>query len=190
MRKDGYRYDPALALTFSWGLGLLRCAGISDDFGDVSKLQYEYRKKLFDLYYKFRDNKTEDYFKQVRALEREQKKAIQQAAKAIYDEVKEAIGHEYKIKGKSVVNKFNFWLYKGNTGMKITTLVNDTKVMTLKCGRDIDHETSGAKEKVQVVLGNEDKLNKKKDKDRFITMEAGNAKDIVNAYIKSLKEVL
>lgn len=168
--------------------GRLRCA--SQDFGEVSKLQYEYRKKLFDLYSKHRDEKDDEYFKEVRALEREQKKAVQQAAKEIYDKVKAAIGSSQTVNGKEVSNRYNFWLYKGNTGMKITATVNGKKVMTLKCSRDINHDESGALETVQVVAGNEDVLNKKKDKDKYLHLEARDAKDIIKIYTDHIKKLI
>jgi len=188
MRKAPYRFNPSISISLQWRIGLLRCA--SDNFSQVSKIQYEYRKKLFDLYSKFKDDKTDEYFKQVKALEKEQKKAVQQAAKEIYDSVKEALGHEQTVKGKKVENKYNFWLYKGNTGMKILVTLNGNKIMTLKCGRDIDHEESGAEENVKVILGNEDKLNKRKDKDSFLVLKAKDAKDILKIYIDSLKKLI
>jgi hypothetical protein len=163
---------------------------LSLDFSQVSKIQYEYRKKLFDLYSKHRDDKDDAYFKELRALEREQKRAVQLAAKEIYDEVKQRLGPEYKINGKTVENKYNFWLYKGNTGMKISVFKDGNKIMSLKCGRDIDHEDSGAQEKVRVVLGDDGKLNKRKDKDRFREFEAKDANDIINIYVKNLKTLV
>lgn len=188
MRKDNFRYNPMISLIFEYNQGLTRCA--SDNFGDVSKIQYEYRKKLFDLYSKHRDDKDDSYFKEVRALEREQKKAVQLAAKEIYDSVKQKLGSEYKFNGKTIENKYNFWLYKGNTGMKISVFKDGQKIMSLKCGRDIDHEESGAEEKVRVVLGDEGKLNKKKDKEKFVEFYASDADDIIKIYIKNLKGVL
>lgn len=163
---------------------------LSSDFAQVSKLQYEYRKRLFDLYSKHRDNKDDAYFKEVRSLEREQKKAVQTAAKAIYDEVKNKLGSSYVMSGKTVENKYNFWLYKGNTGMKISVFKDGNKIMSLKCGRDIDHEESGSEEKVRVVMGDEGELNKKKDKDKFIEFEAKDADDIIDVYKKCLKKLI
>jgi len=188
MRKDNYKYNPMISLIFEYNQGLTRCA--SENFGQVSKIQYEFRKKLFDLYSKHRDDKNDAYFKEVRSLEREQKKAVQLAAKEIYDDVKQKLGSEYKINGKTVENKYNFWLYKGNTGMKISVFMNGNKIMSLKCGRDIDHEESGAEEKVKVVLGDEGKLNKRKDKDSFVEFLAKDAGDIINIYVKNLKTLV
>lgn len=161
---------------------------LASDFQDVSDLQFKYRKQLFDLYSKFKDDKTEEYFKELKKLEKEQKHEVQKLAKSIYDEVKETIGHQQSIGGKTVDNKYNFWLYKGNTGMKITVTLDGKKVMTLKCGRDIDHETSGAREKVLTILGNEDVLNKKKDKEKFVITTAKTAKDILRIYADALKK--
>lgn len=188
MRIDPYKFDPSPVYKILWEMGILKCA--STDFGEVSKIQFEFRKKLFDLYSKNRDEKDKDYFKEQRALEREMGKAVQQAAKEIYDEVKEKLGHEFSIGKKKVENKYNFWMYKGNTGMKITVTVDGKKIMTLKCGRDIDHENSGKLEVVKVVLGNEDKLSKKTDKDKFVEHTAKDAKDIIRIYGESLKKVL
>ncbi|MFA6678925.1 MAG: hypothetical protein WCR96_00345 [Candidatus Methanomethylophilaceae archaeon] len=162
----------------------------ASDFQDVSDLQFEFRKSLFDLYSQNKDDKTDEYFKNLKNLEKEQKNEIQKMAKSIYDEVKESIGHSKKIGGKEVENKYNFWLYKGNTGMKITVLQGGKKIMTLKCGRDINHETSGAEEKVLTILGNEDELNKKKDKDKFVIKKAKTAKDIIKIYDDALKQVV
>mgnify|MGYP001216223524 CR=1 FL=1 len=188
MRKDTYIFNPAPAYTLLWKLGYLRCA--SADFSEVSELQYEYRKKLFDLYSKNRDDKDKDYKKEQKTLEREMGKAVQHASKEIYDEVKEKIGHEITVENKKAENKYNFWMYKGNTGMKILVTLDGKKIMTLKCGRDINHETSGKMEIVKVILGNEDVLNKKKDKDKFLEFKAADAKDIIRIYGDCLKKVL
>ena len=188
MRKDTYKFNPAFSFVFEYIQGLTRCG--SETFSQVSKLQYEYRKKLFDLYLKYKDNKTDIYFKELRLLEKEQKKMIQSAAKEIYDTVKNKLGHEIKTNGKTIINKYNFWLYKGNTGMKISILLDNNKIMSLKCGRDINHEVSGVKEKIKVIIGNEDKLNKKKNKENFLEFEANNAEDIINIYKKCLIEIL
>jgi len=163
---------------------------LASDFQDVSDLQFKFRKQLFDLYSENRDDKTDEYFKELKKLEKEQKREVQQVAKSIYDEVKETLGHSQKVGTKEVENKYNFWLYKGNTGMKITVLKDGKKIMTLKCGRDIDHETSGAREKVLTILGNEDELNKKRDKEKFVISYADTAKDILRIYADTLKKVI
>jgi len=188
MRKDTYRFDPSLVLVFEHCQGLSRMA--SDNFSEVSKIQYDYRKKLFDLYSKNRDDKTKDYFKEEKALEKEMQDRVQAAAKEIYDAVKTALGHELTVKKTKVENKYNFWMYKGNTGVKIAVSVGDKRIMSLKCSRDVIHDKSGALETVKVVMGDEHSLDKRKDKDKFLEFQAKDAKDIINIYFTCVKKLI